>query len=261
MKIAPFPPAVPREGQASTHAAASVSFAELLENGKAARALLSHRAIGFAECGILGVHFAHGQAAVASDSSTRATQTRPSDPIAVPIHPVPGPAESISDHSVPLGRTGAILDRESRGASLCTPHVDCNRTASPAAASTRLPAGRTNKPSTNDVPPSRGATLVLLQPRAKRCRTSLRIKLIEEGDRLVLIVEGISPGDSSILELETAARSLAWQYDAQIARLLVRPGGNCKGPANSGPATGGIPAPGRCHGHGARRAEGGKHGD
>ena len=186
MKIASSLEFISSDRRATARPSGTASFAELLEAGTQARTVLSHRALGFSETGLLGVHFAHeagdpgphiGSAGTGSGQDP-ASMDRLADPERAP--PVGAMSRRV------IAPHGAIaVSQQPNGVLLaCSSPSETHPAMS---AVPRQPAA----PQGPDAPPSQanppGRTLPFSPPPARR-RSSFHVRLSGDGSELVVTV-------------------------------------------------------------------------
>ena len=220
MKIAPSPESIHPNPRSPGRAGQTPGFAQLLEGGTEARSVMSHRALGFSEAGILGVHFAHEQG-----TSSRPTASENKDMARTDRLPATTkmamPAMETATPNLKSNRV--VLGQRSNGAPLAGPPVP-NPAEPPATVFGRIAmpdisgqAAAENTPLDTVRPPA---------PQPARRRLPFQVRLLGDDADLVVVVEGLRCGDESILELEATARAVASEYCIAISHLFVKPNGN-----------------------------------
>ena len=225
MKIVTTPESVSPSLRTPGRRSTTTSFAQLLERGTQARSVMSHRALGFSETGILGVHFAHQQGRsfaptasasqdiaqsvtlpAAGQGATREQMTAAPEAAGTP---------NLENHGTPLGQ------RSGAAALPALPVSDAK--SPPAAMSSRAATTGASDQASPEV--SHLARVRAPAPPPRR-RSPFQVRLVGVGAELVVILEGARGGDESILELEATARAVASEYCMVISHLFVKPNGN-----------------------------------
>lgn len=222
MRIASSLEYISSDRRATARPGGTASFAELLEAGTQARTVLSHRALGFSEAGLLGVHFAHEVgdprphtgAAGAATGQDATNLDRLAEPEATPPIGAPPSGRVVALHeatAISQQPNGVLLARSSPSKTQPAMSAVPRLTAAPEGSDAPLPQdGRPGR----TLPPS---------PSPARRRSPFHVRLSGDGSELVVIVEGHLSGDESILELEATARAVASEYCMGISHLFVRP--------------------------------------
>ncbi|MBS0253859.1 MAG: hypothetical protein JSS36_01270 [Proteobacteria bacterium] len=219
MKVGAHPPSLdPGHRSAARVPPGGAKFAQLLEGGASAARIVSDRALGFDETGLLGLHFggadrsgprmrSSGRTEPAPDADgSAAVGEEPSIQFGPPFGPEP---EGASRQSAQEGdATGPAIWRDDSGPSGDVVNAD--------------PANiqvASIEPDGVDTSAAHGPTIALAA--ALRARLMARVRLLRQGPGWVVQIDAALP-DRDDQRIAAAVHDLATEYGVTVMEVIVR---------------------------------------
>ncbi|MBU6267856.1 MAG: hypothetical protein KGN34_09970 [Sphingomonadales bacterium] len=210
-----------------------VSFAQMLEGGTSAAQVVGNRALGFAEAGLMGLHFALGEVAVPPPGpSTARPDTAGSDRARSDrAGPAPAAPAAFTARAECAASPGSPRSAQTR-AGPAADGAAMLRPAGNAAAASAIPAESalslqsTGQDAAEPRPPEEPALTGRIAARIARLSSNPvppRVRLREEAAGVAVIIDGYVPDGETSSDLEQLVRATVAEFGMTATGVLVTP--------------------------------------